>query len=128
MAENTLVESYLDGFTWTENWYSHWLRKCVFTDGVKYMAEKAGAFWLIDAIASYQIDKKVLRNENLQQFQLWKLVVKNGKAVLTCQEDSDVKPAITQKIPYTDFPLPILELYVEPMGDGKMCILLKNEH
>jgi len=34
--------------------YSHPLnRKIIYTPGVRYLAEKAGAHWLIDAIASY---------------------------------------------------------------------------
>lgn len=42
-------------------WYRHPLnRKALYTDGVKYLAEKAGAYWLVDDIcAAYQLDEKV---------------------------------------------------------------------
>ena len=32
--------------------YAHWTRSLKFTQGVQYLAEKAGAFWLIDVVAS----------------------------------------------------------------------------
>lgn len=44
----------LSPFTGTEHWYKHWLGGLLYTDGVKYVADQAGAYWLIDAIASYQ--------------------------------------------------------------------------
>jgi len=44
----------LAGFSGTEAYHrlSPLHGKLVCTDGVKYLADKAGAFWLIDAIAS----------------------------------------------------------------------------
>lgn len=38
-------------------------------DGVKYMADEAGAYWLLDIIASYQTDAKIRR----EPFQVWEL-------------------------------------------------------
>ena len=128
-----LNEEDLDQFFGTEHWYKHWAGQCVYTDGVKYVADEGGAHWLIDAIASWQTDPKVINNKKLAGFQLWTLKVKNGKAVLTCQEDSNEPNIVTQKMS-TDFPLSEIQFYVEPMGDrneystGKMCILLKSEH
>jgi hypothetical protein len=90
------------------------------------LAEKAGAVWLIDAIASHQ--PKVLRNKMLQEFQLWTLKVKDKTAVLTCQEDTGTKNIVKQEIEYTDFPLEEITLYVEPMGNGQFCLLLPSEH
>ena len=118
-----LVESDLDGFTGTERYTRHWTGKLVYTDGIAFLAEKGGAHWLIDAIASYQIDKKVLKNKNLADFQLWVLRVKDNKAVLTCQEDSDKPAVITQRIGFTDFPLQEVKIYVE----NGIC-LLPSEH
>jgi hypothetical protein len=122
------LESDLRQFTGTENYYRHWIGNIVFTDGVRYLAEKAGAMWLIDAIASYQNNRKVCSNLMLQEFQLWILKVNNGKAVLTCQVDTGTKPVVTQRIEYTDFPLAEIKLYVEPMGNGRFCLLLPSEH
>ncbi len=30
-------------FTGTEQWYRHWLGKALYTDGVKFVADQAGA-------------------------------------------------------------------------------------
>jgi hypothetical protein len=109
-----LTESDLSGFTGTEHWYRHWTRKLVYTDGVKFLAQKGEAAWLIDAIASYQGDRKITGNNMLRDMQFWKLKKGEGNsATLTCRADSDVKPAITQKIEYTDFPLNEVEIWVE---------------
>ena len=41
-------------FTGSELFYVHPLnRKVVYTEGVRFLAQAAGAFWLIDAMASY---------------------------------------------------------------------------
>jgi hypothetical protein len=41
------------------------------------------------------------------------LVVADRQAVLTCREDSRVKPCVEQAIEYTDLPLDYLKLQVE---------------
>lgn len=80
-----------------------------YTDGVKFLAEAAQAYWLIDAIHSHQ--RRAVRL--CDGFQIWHLdVAANRSAVLTCRSDSDQKPAITQRLEYTDFPMAQLKLYV----------------
>lgn len=91
------------------------------TDGAKYIAEECGAYWLMDAIASYQ--RKLTQNEELAYFQLWELTVKDNVGVLTCRADSDKPAIVTQKFKYTAFPLPSIKFYVE---NG--IILLPSEH
>lgn len=118
-----LTQFDLDQFRGGDEKYAHWLRRLVFTEGVHYMANRAGAFWLIDIIASYQIHKKVKSNKRLQEFQLWELKVKTDKdgrksAVVTLREDTGEPVVIRQKIEYTDFPLDYIKLYVE--GDTLM--------
>jgi hypothetical protein len=100
----------------------------VLTDGTKYLAEEAGAFWLMDAIASHQ--PKCLKEKMLQEIQFWTLKVnrKKGTAVLECRKDSGYPPTVTQKFPYTDFPLDEVELYVEPLDETNYVILLPSEH
>jgi len=89
-------------FTGTEYYYKHFTSG-KYTDGVKFLAEKANCYWLLDAIFSYN------RKEH---FQLWKLRVNNHKGVLTMQEDSDTLALITQEFDYTDFPLVSIDLYL----------------
>nr|WP_199290060.1 DUF6876 family protein [Phormidium sp. FACHB-77] len=50
-SEHRLTESDLYQFTRTSQWYPHPLG-LLYTDGVFYLAERGGAFWLLDAIAS----------------------------------------------------------------------------
>ena len=110
-------------FMGSEQFYKHWTKRLIYTEGVQYMAEKAGAYWLIDAIASYQPDKRIKDNPDLVAFQVWKLEIKESKAVLTMRGDSNLPSVIRQEIPYTDFPLPEITLYV---CDG--TLLLPSEY
>jgi len=101
----------LSHFTGTENYYRHSVG-ILYTDGVQYLAKEAGAYWLIDAIASWQLDPKVNQDPMLQEIQFWKLEVKpDHTAVLSCERDTD-DVAVTQDIPFTDFPLESIRLYL----------------
>ncbi len=111
----------LDQFTGTENYYKHWL-KGLYTDGVAFMAEKGGAFWLIDAVFSYR--KK-------EPFQIWELKKteftepqeEGPMAILTMKTDTNEPEIVQQEILYTDFPLDYIKLY---LIDG--VLLLPSEY
>ena len=51
----------LGQFTGDLQRYRHWTRALIYTPGVKHLAERAEAYWLIDLVASWQIDPKVRR-------------------------------------------------------------------
>lgn len=107
------LEANLPHFTGTESYTNlryPWLRsRFLLTDGAKYLAETAKAFWLMDAIASHQTNKKVAA----EPFQIWKLVVdEKQQATLTCT-DGNENVLARQVIPYTDFPLNEITLYAE---------------
>lgn len=100
----------LEQFIGSETIYRHWLCGVHFTEGVKYLAEKAGAFWLIDLIASHQLKPKV----RAQEFQIWTLTVHPtpkklfGKTIAAraeCRWDTDSVVICAQNIEYTDFPV-----------------------
>jgi len=102
-----LKEESLVQFTGTEKYYSYFTLKL--TDGVKYLAEEGKCFWLLDIIASYQ------PKYHQVPFQLWELEVKEDKsATVYMREDSDsgYPFLVKQFIPYTDFPLNSIKLYV----------------
>lgn len=129
-----LNEHNLRQFTGTES-YHRWsmlFPRMLLTDGAKYVAENGGtngAYWLMDAVASHQ--PTALKNERLQDFQLWKLQVNPDKsAVLTCWEDSGPgqTPKITQNIEYTDFDKDSFEFYCLPADEVRRVILLKSEY
>jgi hypothetical protein len=71
------------------------------TDGAKYVADTAGAYWLLDEIAlANRYEKKVVAEE----FQVWKLAVKDDdSATLTCEDGND-NVVFTKAIEFTDFP------------------------
>lgn len=123
----------LSGFTGTTKWHrwSQLFPKMVMTDGALYVAENAGkhgAFWLMDAIASYQPELDKL--PEMGNFQLWTLEVYPDKtAKLSCRADSDLPAAIEQLIDYTDFDLSEFSVYCMPVDGGQTrTILLKSEY
>lgn len=116
----SLTPSDLRQFTGSEHWYKHPLNpKVTYTDGVKYVAETGGAYWLLDEIALAQrFNKKV----SVQEFQVWKLRVTNNTATLTVEDGND-NVVFSKNITYTDFPLPEIDLW---FTDG--VILLPSEY
>ena len=117
------LKTELSQFNGTENYYKHSLGFS-YTDGINFLAENAECYWLLDAIGSYQ--HKLRLNSRLRDFQLWLLVVGNNHefikpkarnmAVLTCWEDTPVlgvKPAVSQQIPFTYFPMTEINIYLE---------------
>ncbi|MEG4850820.1 hypothetical protein QUB10_07910 [Microcoleus sp. B5-D4] len=132
MDAETLSQN-LKHFGGTEQYYKHWLG-IQYTDGVKYLADNAQCYWLIDAIASHQ--PRLRRKHCLTEFQLWFLHVgkehefikPKGKnaAVLTCWEDTPTKetqPAVIQQIPFSDFPLKEIKLFLQ-----EKVLLLPSEN
>lgn len=114
----------LNSFTGTEHWYrySPLFHNVLITDGVKYVADEAGAYWLADLISSHLAS------------------VKDGFAIaqLKKRDDDewdfflvdDLPPNDTyayQRIAYSDFPLEEIKLYV--IHDGQnWTILLPSEY
>jgi hypothetical protein len=96
-------------FTGTETWYRHPLfRTFCYTEGVQYLAEQAGAYWLISDILACQDDPRV----KAQGFQEWKLMVNEDRsAVLTCA-DGDLHIVYSQDYGFTDFPLQSCKLWL----------------
>ena len=113
-----ITQADLQQFTGTENYYKHWLG-FKFTDGVNYLADKAGAFWLLDVIASWQpeIKKRYSANPDFYSFQVWTLRRSvdttshwNGSWVARC-EDGNGQYICSQDIPHSDFPLDSAEVW-----------------
>ena len=119
----------LPRFTGSETYidlpYPWLLSRLLITDGTKYLAEKARAFWLLDAIASHQLDLKVAG----AAFQVWELIVNaDQKAVLTCRDGNETMLA-RQEIPHTDFPLEHITLYASRDDSlGGRVVMLTSEY
>jgi hypothetical protein len=107
-GHRSLDRDVLAQFTGTSNWFRHALvRDVLYTDGARYVADHAGAYWLLDEIALAQVyDSRVAA----EPFQLWVLKVTGNVGELTC-EDGDGNLILTKLIPYTDFPAQGIRLY-----------------
>lgn len=104
LTENDLLQ-----FTGSETWYRHGLvRTVLYTDGIRFLAEKAGAYWLVDEVAFAQKAEPTVAAE---AFQLWTLTVADDlSARLTC-EDGNGRTVWEKQIPFTDFPLGSVKVY-----------------
>jgi hypothetical protein len=109
MGKHTPTQDALRQFTSTESCYRHGLvRTVTYTDGVQYVAEHGGAYWLLDIIAIAQRHGNAVPAEPSQ---VWKLTVQgNRSATVTC-EDGNGKEVHQQELDYTDFPLPEITFY-----------------
>ena len=108
-------------FTGTEHWYRHSLaRNVLYTDGSKYLADQAGAYWLIDTIALLQNHEATVKGE---PFQAWTLTVEADQTATLVCTDGNRRTLYRESIPFTDFPLPRIEIWVEDR-----TILLPSEH
>lgn len=97
----------LANFTGTTQWYRNPLFPAyTYTDGVKFLAEQAGAYWLIDYVFSNQLLPEIQG----QVFQVWKIYTANDQATVKV-DDGNGNILKEFKIPYTDFPLEEFTLY-----------------
>jgi hypothetical protein len=92
----------------------------VYTSGVKYVVDTFGAGWLIDKIATNQLEPRIRREE----FQSWKLKVTGDKAVLTC-DDGDGNVVHRENVTFTDFPEPGITIWYNSLTK---VIYLPVEH
>ena len=81
MSEEHITKNDLAFFTGTTQYIRHWSRRLVFTDGIHFLAERAGAYWLIDLVASYQP-----LNAGRQ---FWTLKIEDGKYCAECRDRDD---------------------------------------
>jgi hypothetical protein len=89
----------------------------VLTDGSKYVADTAGAYWLMDAIASY-----LPQFTGKEDFIVAKLVRTGSAAQLTLDEGNG-RVLDQQHIEYTDFPMSSFQMYACWGGDSWVIML-----
>lgn len=108
-------------YTGTERWFRHPLsgHNYSYTEGVQYVAEQAGAYWLVDKVLTTIgfLEKPKLKDEDMLA---WHLMVDGSKAVLAV-EDGNGKELWREKIEYTDFPAPGITLWWM-RADGVLCL------
>ncbi len=132
-TKETFCESDLAYFTGDLERYRHCINKhVIYTPGVKYLAEKANAYWLLDAVASYygsQLMKAAIaKDDRLGSLHFWTLdVAEDNSATLVLQADSGIEPAIKQEIPFTDFPIQQIRIWAGFNGKN-WTLYLPSEH
>ena len=96
-------------------------RQFVITDGVKYLAENAHCFWLIDAAISH-----LLEICTCDWFVLVRTEVSGSSAVMIYEDGNGAEYA-RQAIPYTDLHLPSVNLYAV-WDSERWVIMLPSEY
>lgn len=123
----------LGQFTGSTQWYRHsFNRAVIYTEGVQFLAEQGGAYWLLDAIASHigspPFRKAVARDDRIALLHFWKLAVSpDHSAKLIAVVDTGEPPFIEQDIPYTDFPLAAIDVWAQNNGEG-FTLMLSSEY
>ncbi len=92
----------LEQFTGTEHYYFNPLYQDMhYTDGVKYLAGKACAYWLLDMIGAEFFPKQ--KSGDWDSFVVIKLVVEASSMAISVQ-DGNHNEYRHKTIPFTDFP------------------------
>ena len=115
-----LDSSTLAQFTGTGAYYRI-SRRHMLTDGTKYLAERAGCFWMMDAIASH-----LSEIGTADWFVLVRVMVSDG-AALMIYENGNGQEHARQEIPYTDLLLDSVTLYA-CWDSENWVIMLPNEY
>lgn len=107
------LQSSLARFYGTEQYhYSKPFEHIKYTDGVKYIARKAGAYWLLDIIKSVcTLEEHVKKHLLHDNFVCIHLIVYADKSAKVEFSDGDNREIYTQHVESTDFPLPAIKLY-----------------
>ena len=106
------LRNVLSQFTGSEEYWPCRIYPAVqYTSGVHYLAEEAGAYWLIDEIA---MNVGFSQNTALAQesFQVWTLDIRPNRSAWLRVEDGNGKEIYKMRIPFTDFPLQSITLYL----------------
>ena len=110
-----VITRHLACFTGTQQYYRfspHLFPAFLLTEGAHYVAEACQAYWLFDVIASHQHNPKIANHPLLRAIQFWTLEVEEGQGRLRCEWDLG-QVVLTQEIPYTDFPLAQIRIWVQ---------------
>lgn len=118
------LEDDLNMFSGTDYWHqwSDLYPNFVITDGVKYLADVAEAYWLLDVIASWNVTTRKVYGE---PFQVWKVAMFGDRAVVKA-DDGNGKVIARQEIPFVTLPLKNVKLYAEYNGSALVICLPKE--
>lgn len=124
----TLNSSDLAHFIGTEGYHALSIfREVVFTDGCKYVAEKGGAFWLMD-----QISAILLTRYRTTDFVSIEFSVTDKHGILSFRHHPDINSdevaTYKESIEFTDFPLASIKFYAQKGGPRTWVLMLTSEY
>jgi hypothetical protein len=123
-AKKILTTGDLSQFIGSEQLFRHGLsRKHFYTEGAQFVAERAGAYWLLDKIALHGSPE--IADED---FQVWKLSVHLDRTATLTTSDGDDGILKTEEIPFTDFPLSEIALWAVRNEFDGFTIMLPGEY
>ena len=96
--------NHLEQFIGTQYYYPLW-PNVMLTDGTRYLADTAGCYWLMDAIASH-----LTGLPETSGFAHCKLTL-DGQSAELAIDDGNGEQLAFQYTEWTDFPLPEIELF-----------------
>jgi hypothetical protein len=99
-----LTPNDLNEFTGTEQYYRYY--NILLTDGVKYFADKAGAYWFLDIVFT-----EIAPHQKKEPFITIELNVGSGKALIKAH-DGDYRYFFERKIEFTDCPIGQWKFYL----------------
>ena len=120
VVATALTSKHIEDFKPTAMWHRHPANSRIFySDGIKFLADSASCWWLVDDIVSAQTFGMI----SASKFQIW-ILEKTGKksAVLRCESEHGTI-LFKKTVCYTEFPLPRVVIYVV----GK-TIMLASEY
>jgi hypothetical protein len=118
----------LNQFTGSEQFFRYWgSRKLVYTEGIKYLAEKAKCCWLIDEIGLV-LFPKLLKN-HIDSFYKIEFKVGADHSAHIIIDDGNGNTYLRHKINWTDFPVSEeLVIFYLCESDDHYCLMLPSEY
>ena len=123
MTKDQLLDE-LRNFYGTEHYYRH-MPGLVITDGVKFLADNAGCYWLLDMVWSYL---PVLRKSRDTFFVVRYAGTPGESGLFFITDDIPANQTYAQQaIEYTDFPLDEIVLYLSATEE-EFVLMLRSEY
>ena len=110
--DRSALEAALTAFTSPVAEFRHWTRLFYYTEGVAFLAEHAGAKWLLDYIAAHQ--KVARKDHRLRELQRWIVRRTERHTVrIGCYRESGDEAFHASMLLLGEFPLDEVTLYLE---------------
>ena len=114
----------LEQFTGSVNFTKDPFSKCVMTEGMRYLIDKAECHWLF---SDYAIEIMATRLKEQDFFVLKIVTLDDGKGYVTL-DDGNGNIIHKKEYTYTDFPMKEYSFYIQKNELGSYTFMLKGEY